>query len=133
MRAYNGSLNSSVNPSTSAFDLSVNILSQGNWPSYAPAPLALPSSMSLALDRFKSFYQSKYNGRTLSWAHSLDTCSLKAKFPKGGRKELSVSLFQAVVLLLFNDTAATGEGGEEGTLAFKDIVEMTRLGACLFV
>lgn len=124
MRAYNGSLNSSANPSTSDFDLSVNILSQGNWPSYAPAPLSLPASMSLALERFKSFYVSKYSGRTLTWAHSLETCSLKAKFPKGGSKELAVSLFQAVVLLLFNET------GEDGSLGFKEIVEMTRIGAC---
>jgi cullin-4 len=80
--------------------------------------------MSMALDRFKAFYVSKYSGRTLSWAHALDTCSLKAKFPKGGRKELAVSLYQAIVLLLFNDT------GEEGSLSFKDIVDMTRLGTC---
>lgn len=37
------------------------------------------------------------------WQNSLGSCVLKADFPKG-RKELSVSLFQTVVLMLFNDT-----------------------------
>jgi len=37
------------------------------------------------------------------WQNSLGHCVLKAEFPKG-RKELAVSLFQTVVLMLFNDT-----------------------------
>ena len=36
------------------------------------------------------------------WQNSLGHCVLKAEFPKG-RKELAVSLFQTVVLMLFND------------------------------
>ncbi|XP_057547247.1 cullin-4-like isoform X2 [Amaranthus tricolor] len=36
------------------------------------------------------------------WQNSLTHCVLKADFQKG-KKELAVSLFQAVVLMLFND------------------------------
>ena len=106
------------------FELAVNVLTTGNWPSFTPAAVVLPTEMVQALERFKVFYGIKYTGRTLSWQHSLDQCTLKAAFPKG-KKELNVSLFQALVLMLFNGLAP-------GTkLSFKDIVLQTRLGASL--
>ncbi|KDE09586.1 hypothetical protein MVLG_00481 [Microbotryum lychnidis-dioicae p1A1 Lamole] len=116
MRAY---ADSSAAPCP--FGLSVNVLSTGNWPTYPPTTVTLPSDMASALDKFKVFYQSKHQGRALTWAHALDYCSLRAKFPKGGRKELSVSLFQTVILLLFNDVA------DGAKLGFNEIVEATRL------
>lgn len=127
MRAYNGSLSASKDPSDShPFDLAVSILSTGNWPTYPITPLSLPPSMSSSLERFKSFYTSKYSGRTITWAHQLDTCAVRAVFPKSGGekrpKELAVSLWQTVVLLLFNTVP------EGGMLGFTEIVEMTRLG-----
>jgi cullin-4 len=53
------------------------------------------------LEAFKLFYLSKHSGRKLQWQPSLGHCVLKACFPHGD-KELQVSLFQALVLLLFN-------------------------------
>lgn len=38
----------------------------------------------------------------LKWQHSLGQCTVRASFPRG-KKELQVSLFQALVLLQFND------------------------------
>lgn len=55
------------------------------------------------LEAFKLFYLSKHSGRKLQWQPSLGHCVLKACFPQGD-KELQVSLFQALVLLLFNGT-----------------------------
>ncbi|GAA5986059.1 hypothetical protein JCM10908_006388 [Rhodotorula pacifica] len=119
-----GAKNRDTGDSSSSFDLSVAVLSQGNWPSYPPFPISLPASLTLALDRFKTFYISKHSGRTLTWAHGLDTCSLRANFPSkgkgGGRKELLVSLAQAVVLLLFNSVA-------EGKMSVEEIGEATKL------
>lgn len=120
MRAYSSK---GKNASRGGFDLSVSILSQGNWPSYPPFPILLAPELSSALDKFKQFYISKHSGRTLTWAHGLDTCSLKANFPKGGKKELLVSLGQAVVLLLFNDQELEG-----GKLSVEEIAEATKLG-----
>ena len=54
-------------------------------------------------DIFRDFYLSKHNGRRLHWQNSLANCVLRAQFDKGP-KELSVSLFQTVVLMLFNNT-----------------------------
>ncbi|KAJ3037082.1 Cullin-4 [Rhizophlyctis rosea] len=82
-------------------ELSVNVLTAGYWPSYPPAEVTLPVELAMALDVFREFYLQKHSGRRLTWQHSLGQCVLKSTFPKG-RKELSVSLFQTLVLLLFN-------------------------------
>ncbi|BGP57050.1 hypothetical protein JCM8202v2_004688 [Rhodotorula sphaerocarpa] len=125
MHAYSATASGSKNrDGESSFDLSVSVLSQGNWPSYPPFPIVLPAALTSSLERFKAFYVSKHSGRTLSWAHGLDTCSLRAHFPSkgkgGGRKELLVSLAQAVVLLLFNDVG-------DGKLSVEEIGEATKL------
>ncbi|GAA6006124.1 hypothetical protein JCM11491_002039 [Sporobolomyces phaffii] len=119
MRAYSSKASKAKN---GGFDISVSILSQGNWPSYPAFPVVLPPNLNSALEQFKQFYISKHSGRTLTWAHGLDTCSLKAQFPKGGKKELLVSLGQAVVLMLFND-----EGIEGGKLSVEEIGATTKL------
>ena len=75
------------------------------------------------LSTFTRYYKSKHQGRTLDWDHALGTATLKARF-KGGNKELSVSLYQAVILLLFN---------EEEELVYTDIKEQTRLGMSVAV
>ncbi|KAK7207098.1 Cullin family-domain-containing protein [Myxozyma melibiosi] len=83
-------------------DLYVNALSQAFWPYYPDTTLVLPPEMNTALESFQQFYFSKQTGRKISWRHVLGHCVVKAQFPKG-KKELSMSLFQTVVLLLFND------------------------------
>jgi cullin-4 len=50
---------------------------------------------------FKKFYLAKHNGRKLTWQNGMGQCQVKATF-KASKKELSVSLVQAVILLLFN-------------------------------
>ncbi|TPX68598.1 hypothetical protein SpCBS45565_g03028 [Spizellomyces sp. 'palustris'] len=85
-----------------AIELSVNVLTQGYWPTYPPININLPDELSHCQDVFKDFYMHKHSGRKLTWQNSLGTCILKSNFNKG-KKELSVSLFQAIVLLLFND------------------------------
>jgi cullin 4 len=57
------------------------------------------------LDRFTEYYAAKYQGRRIVWQHSLGTCVVKARF-NPGPKELSVSLFQTLVLLCFNAAEA---------------------------
>jgi cullin-4 len=122
MRAYSTKSNDANN-----VDLYVNVLSMGNWPSYPPVNVRIPESMVKNLERFKAFYTSKHSGRTLQWQHSLDHCTLKAAFPKGGKKELAVSLFQALILLLFNEVP------KGGVLSFNEIVEATRIGQSYFL
>ncbi len=70
------------------------------------------------LRRYVLFYKTKHQGHKLDWDHSLGTASLRARF-KAAEKELSVSLYQAVVLLLFNE-------GEQ--IPFAEIKSQIRMG-----
>ncbi|XP_004233125.2 cullin-4 [Solanum lycopersicum] len=98
-------------------EMSVHVLTTGYWPTYPPMDVRLPHELNIYQDIFKEFYLSKYSGRRLMWQNSLGHCVLKAEFPKG-KKELAVSLFQAVVLMLFNDAEK---------LSFLDMMEATRI------
>lgn len=85
-------------------DLSVHVLTSGFWPSYPLLDCALPEHLSSAQQIFREHYLQKHSGRKLVWVNALGTCIIKATF-KAGTKELSVSLFQAAVLLEFNDAS----------------------------
>ncbi|QSS65488.1 cullin, nuclear pore complex subunit Nup192 [Histoplasma capsulatum] len=118
MASYNALLG--PNRDRSNMDLNVNVISAAAWPSYPDVQLKIPKVISSAMDSFEQFYNNKYNGRKLHWKHSLAHCQLKAKFPNGN-KEIVVSSFQAVVLLLFNDVE------DDTTLSYPEIKEATGL------
>ena len=82
-------------------DLSVNVLSAAAWPTYSDVPVRVPAHIASAIDGFEKHYMSKHSGRKLEWKHALAHCQMKATFAKQS-KELVVSSFQAIVLLLFN-------------------------------
>ncbi|XP_019730343.1 cullin-4B [Hippocampus comes] len=83
-------------------ELTVNILTMGYWPTYIPMEVHLPPEMVRLQEIFKTFYLGKHSGRKLQWQSTLGHCVLKAEF-KEGKKELQVSLFQTLVLLMFNE------------------------------
>ncbi|KAG2176227.1 hypothetical protein INT43_005461 [Umbelopsis isabellina] len=87
-----------------ADNFNVSILTQGYWPVYPQTPLNLPAEVLQWQESFHQFYNNKFNGRRLRWQSSLGHCLLKANFPLGQR-EISLSHFQAAVLLLFNDSS----------------------------
>ncbi|XP_068436054.1 cullin-4A isoform X1 [Clinocottus analis] len=86
----------------SNIELTVNILTMGYWPSYTPMEVLLPPEMVKLQEVFKVFYLGKHSGRKLQWQPTLGHAVLKAEF-KEGKKELQVSLFQTLVLLMFNE------------------------------
>uniref|UniRef100_H2ZFL9 Cullin-4 n=1 Tax=Ciona savignyi TaxID=51511 RepID=H2ZFL9_CIOSA len=118
---------------TSSIDMNVNILTMGYWPTYPPMEIRLPPYLVKLQDGFKDFYLSKHSGRKLSFRATLGHCVLKSKFKNRdrfydlllinvfintflilyflsfcdqrfvGNKELQVSQFQALVLLLYNE------------------------------
>ncbi len=104
-------------------DLTVNVLSSAAWPSYPDVPVTIPPTISKLISNFESYYHQKHSGRKLQWKHALAHCQLKANYPKGIRKEVVVSGFQAIVLLLFNDLS------ENATLSYTDIQSATSLPA----
>lgn len=85
-----------------SIDLTVNILTMGYWPSYPLMEVTMPTQLLELQSVFNKFYLQKHTGRKLQWQPTLGHCVLKATFDQGP-KDLQVSLFQALVLLLFND------------------------------
>ena len=74
--------------------------------------------MQAELTKYTDYYKSRHSGYVLEWDHSLGTMILRAKF-RSGIKELSVSMYQGITLLLFN---ANSE------MSFLDIKEQTNMG-----
>ncbi|KAF4462358.1 serine threonine- kinase tel1 [Fusarium albosuccineum] len=101
-------------------DLQVMILSAAAWPTYPDVRLNLPDEVATQIERFDQYYKNKHTGRVLTWKHSLAHCAIKATFAKG-TKELLVSAYQAVVLMLFNTVPA------DGFLAYEQIATGTGL------
>jgi len=89
-------------------ELNVYVLTAVYWPPYQPVEVNLPKEVAEYQEVFKKFYLAKHSGRRLTWQNSLGFCVVRAFFPLG-KKELAVSLFQAVVLSLFNDIPDNGQ------------------------
>jgi cullin-4 len=114
MREYHSKLDEDSPGQT----LNAMVLKRSAWPFTAQEHnVDLPPSMQEELTKYSEYYKGRHSGHKLDWDHSLGTATLKARFG-AGVKELSVSLFQTIVLLLFNDT-------EE--LPFADIKEQTNI------
>ncbi|KAF9555850.1 Cullin-4B [Agrocybe pediades] len=98
--------------------LNAMVLQRSAWPFTAQKETVdLPPSMQTELTKYTNYYKSKHSGRVLDWDHSLGTVTLKARFNPGD-KELTVSLYQALVLLLFN---------EDTEIPYTDIKEHTNM------
>lgn len=90
--------------------LQLHVLTGSYWPAYAPARVVLPPELDATRRLFESFYADTTHNRVLTWQHSLSYCNVNAHYPDGSKKMFHVSLFQAVVLLQFNDADALTYG-----------------------
>ncbi|KAG6890869.1 hypothetical protein C0992_012005 [Termitomyces sp. T32_za158] len=115
--------------------LSVMVLQRSAWPfTVQKTSVDLPPNVRIGLSTlmpaidvffqmqdeltaYDNYYRARHSGHTLDWDHALGTATLMGRF-KPGNKELSVSLYQAVVLLLFN---------VEIEWRYPDILEQTRI------
>ncbi|KAK0738235.1 Cullin family-domain-containing protein [Schizothecium vesticola] len=86
-------------------DLHVSILSSAAWPTYPDVRVLLPRDVLEQINTFDNYYKTQHSGRVLTWKHPLAHAVVRAHFDKGP-KDLLVSAFQAVVLVLFNDAPA---------------------------
>jgi len=101
-------------------DLSVSVLTAGFWPTYdPPLDLRLPPHLAAGPAAFEAFYLAKHGGRKLTWQHALGTALVRARFPSGPR-ELSVSAYQAALLLLFNEDGPGGGADGAGLAALAE-------------
>ncbi|PWW77913.1 Cullin-domain-containing protein [Tuber magnatum] len=116
-------------------DLNVLVLSQSAWPTYDEVPVIIPLAMAQYLESYKNVYCEKHSGRKLMWRHALSHCVLRASFTPEMKKELVLSVLQAVVLLLFNDvelgTCLSYQQIKEGTgLEDKQLIRTLQSLAC---
>lgn len=103
--------------------LSVQVLTSGFWPTEMAPMCTLPSEMTRMVQSFETFYCARHNGRKLTWMPNMGSVDVRASFFGGvedgkQRHELSVSTYQAVILMLFN---------QRQSWRFRDIAEWTRI------
>ena len=100
-------------------ELDVNILTSTMWPLEAmgsanfadSGPTTIfPSSVDRVRQGFQKFYLDKHSGRKLTWQANMGTAEIRAHFPKSKgnikTRELNVSTYAMIILLLFNDLPA---------------------------
>ena len=119
MRSYQSAQAKNPEEFKNAGDFTANVLTESAWPAY---PLLkegwafkLTPELQSSIDQFTSWYSTLHKNRQLSWRWQLATVTISARFPSG-KYEVGVSLFQAVVMLQFND---------EDTLDFKELKART--------
>lgn len=103
--------------------LSVQVLTSGFWPTEMAPMCTLPAELTKMAQSFETFYCARHNGRKLTWMPNMGSVDVRATFSGGvedgkQRHELSVSTYQAVILMLFNQCQRW---------RFKDIAEWTRI------
>ena len=97
-------------------DLDIHVLTSTMWPIEAMAasleegsrpPCIFPPSIETIKQGFEKFYLEKHSGRQLTWQAHMGTADIRAYFPEAKTKtkgrELNVSTYAMVILLLFND------------------------------
>jgi cullin-4 len=108
------------NTSRTTMDLQVSVLSAAAWPTYPDVEVRLPSEVAKHIEKYDRHYKNKHSGRRLTWKHALAHSVVRANFTKG-TKELLVSSFQAIILVLFNDIP------DDGSLSYTAIATATGL------
>lgn len=101
-----------------SINLYVNILTLTHWPTYPIATIVLPTELSNLQEKFTDFYKKKYSGRNLQWQPGLGHCLVKGIIDSNNIKEFQVSLYQTLVLLLFNN---------KDEISYEDIYESTKI------
>lgn len=85
-------------------DFDFLVLTAGSWP-FSGVPTSefhLPAECERSVSEFSKFYDAQHSGRKLTYLHNLSKADLRLAMPDK-RYELNCSLYQAGVLLQFND------------------------------
>eukprot|EP01111_Echinosteliopsis_oligospora_P017242 TRINITY_DN7403_c0_g1_i1.p1 TRINITY_DN7403_c0_g1~~TRINITY_DN7403_c0_g1_i1.p1 ORF type:complete len:756 (-),score=183.44 TRINITY_DN7403_c0_g1_i1:24-2291(-) len=88
-----------------SFAFTIFVLATGSWPLNAPpSNFNIPNEVTQAVNYFKGFYESKYQGRKLTYLHNLARAEVDSRQAKGKVYKLSVSTYQMGCLLPFNNS-----------------------------
>eukprot|EP01064_Diplonema_japonicum_P037079 TRINITY_DN8601_c0_g1_i11.p1 TRINITY_DN8601_c0_g1~~TRINITY_DN8601_c0_g1_i11.p1 ORF type:complete len:769 (+),score=198.98 TRINITY_DN8601_c0_g1_i11:62-2368(+) len=103
-------------------DFTPMVLTTGFWPAFKHDQLVPPEEMKICLEQYEKYYAKATQSRKLTWIHSLGHATVSKKFAKGPR-DMSVTTYQACVLVLFNATGSVlvKEAQETLSLPFEEI------------
>lgn len=95
-------------------DFSISVLATGCWPLTPPStPFQVPLALQAPMTHFKAFYNTKFNGRKLTYLHHLSKVDLAVSYAMKGRLRINATTFQAGLLLHFDtvnsDQASLGD------------------------
>ena len=116
-------------------ELDIDVLTTTMWPldaldkaaqqGFQPPTCSLPPVIESMKESFKAFYLNQHSGRQLTFRPDLGTADLRAYFPEAKSKiksrELNVSTYGMVILMLFNDL------DPDAYLTCEDIQATTRI------
>mmetsp|Transcript_38109 Transcript_38109/g.83284 ORF Transcript_38109/g.83284 Transcript_38109/m.83284 type:complete len:325 (+) Transcript_38109:3-977(+) len=114
-------------PEAQQLGFTCQVLTTVSWPTYPIAEVWYPTSVIRAQEAFKQHYLGMHTGRSLKFVAHLGQCTLRMTVipsifapPTGSctKKELSMSMYQAIVLLQFN---------QADTLTFAELQTATGL------
>ena len=114
---YKDRVTSLGDPDEKRADLDIHVLTSTMWPlesmgsaTYedgAKSACIFPPAVDRVKQGFEKFYLDKHSGRKLTWQANMGTADIRAYFPKSKgtikTRELNVSTYAMVILLLFND------------------------------
>lgn len=116
--SYKQEVNALGDPDPHRAELDINVLTSTMWPletmsasSKDGAPNSacnFPPQVAILKQGFEKFYLNKHTGRQLAWQAHMGSADIRAYFPqmKGKKtRELNVSTYGMIILLLFNDLA----------------------------
>ncbi|KAJ3336687.1 hypothetical protein HDU91_001701, partial [Kappamyces sp. JEL0680] len=89
-------------------DFSILVLGSGSWPLSPPTtPFTIPADLLPSYERFAGYYQSKHQGRKLTWLVQLSKGDIKANYgPSRPSYTFQVSTYQIGILLAYNDATS---------------------------
>eukprot|EP01110_Echinostelium_bisporum_P003408 TRINITY_DN1830_c3_g1_i1.p1 TRINITY_DN1830_c3_g1~~TRINITY_DN1830_c3_g1_i1.p1 ORF type:complete len:756 (-),score=264.43 TRINITY_DN1830_c3_g1_i1:123-2390(-) len=113
-----------------SFAFNIFVLATGSWPLQAPnSNFNIPTEVVQSVNYFKSFYESKYQGRKLNYLHNLSRADIDMRAVKGKIYKLMVSTYQMGALLQFNNaTEVTMRELKDATLLQDNPFKVALLG-----
>jgi hypothetical protein len=84
-------------------NLSVIIGSSGKWPTKSnPSIPKLPGDFKNVMNKYDKFYINEFSGREIMWQVQYGTCEIDVYFSSSNKKQLTMSMTQAMVFSCFN-------------------------------
>uniref|UniRef100_A0A8R1IAF5 CULLIN_2 domain-containing protein n=1 Tax=Caenorhabditis japonica TaxID=281687 RepID=A0A8R1IAF5_CAEJA len=99
-------------------NLTVRVITPEFWPTYDTYEINIPKEMRNSLTDYEEFYRSQHGNRNVKWHHGLGSAVVSAVFRPGCKKELVATMYQTVIMLLFN---------KSDTWTVDEIVECTKI------